>query len=200
MSLSCLGVFGIGMVRMACAAFDEKISIIISPSNAFDVWSKRWCALIRSWRKSSILGFGLKPSIQGTQRSSHTLIDLPSPKRKHAPFSIGFLAFSIALQVGEADFLGSALSQSSLTVYFDHKTSIQSLCLLEATIQTILARSAAFTYCFFKAESSYTFRPTKFIPFFPGNETSFFLFRFPPKPSRDWIQFVTIFGKDVERR
>ena len=54
------------------------------------------------------------------------MIDLPSPKRKHAHFSINFLAFLIALQVGEADFLGSTLSQSSLIVYFDRKTSIPS--------------------------------------------------------------------------
>ena len=86
------------------------------------------------------------------------LMDFPSPTRKQAHFSINFFALSIARHVGELDLLGSALSQSSLTLYIDRNTSIQRLCLPDATIQANLARSASLTplVFFFETKTTYT--------------------------------------------
>ena len=53
-------------------------------------------------------GLGVNPCSHGTQGSSQTLIEAPSPMRWQVPLAIIFFAPSMAFQTGEADFGGSS--------------------------------------------------------------------------------------------
>ena len=54
------------------------------------------------------------------------------------------LAFSMAFQIRVADFGGSSLSQSCLTLYLTRRIYMQRLSLLEAIIQASFANRALF--------------------------------------------------------
>lgn len=59
----------------------------------------------------SDLGLGMKPCSHGTHGSCQMLTNALSPTKKQAPLMIISLAFSIALQIGEA-FLGGSCRAS----------------------------------------------------------------------------------------